>query len=89
MTNNTIKLAVDGSYGIHVPERFFVMYPQFLSHLNDEDQAIMQDPYSEGYFEVWDHFISNFCVRFPNDPHEWNLYQDGDVFFVREDHVWE
>ncbi len=84
MGDDTIKLAVDGSWGIYVPQRFFEMYPQFLEHLNDEDQDIISNPEHEHYFEVWDYFTSNFSR--PDGAHRWSIYQDSDVFFVRDDH---
>jgi hypothetical protein len=83
MTNDTIKLAVDGAHGIHVSKRFFELYPQFLERLNDEDKKIITNPDHEHYNEVWDDFYRNFSVRLHTDS------GDGDVFFVRDDHEWD
>lgn len=87
MTNDTIQLAVDGSFGIYVPKRFFERFPQFLEHLNDEDQDIITNPEHEHYFEVWDQFVSTFEVV--KDGNRWSIYQDDDVFFVSEHHVFD
>lgn len=84
MTNDTIQLAVDGSFGIYVPQCFFERYPQFLEHLNEKDHAIIENPEHEHYWEVWDQFVSNFTVI--NDGVRWFIHQDGDVFFVSEHH---
>jgi hypothetical protein len=84
MSDDTIKLAVDGCWGIYVPQRFFEMYPQFLEHLNNGDSDIISDVNHEHYWDVWDEFTSNF-VRVVG-PHRWSIYQDSDVFFVRDDH---
>lgn len=84
MKTDTIQLAVDGSWGIYVPQRFFERYPQFLEHLNKEDHAIIENPEHEHYWEVWDQFVSNFTVM--KDGDRWSIYQDGDVFFVSEHH---
>ena len=88
---DTIKFAVDGVHEIHVPKRFFELYPQFLERLNDEDKEIITNPDHEHYFEVWDDFYRNFSVRLHTDSgdHRWILYQDEDVFFVRDDHEWD
>jgi hypothetical protein len=91
MTNDTIELAVDGLWGIYAPARFFELYPQFLEHLNEDEQAIMSDPYHEQYNDVWDAFVRDFEVKLyaDADDHRWNLYQDDDIFFVRDDHQWD
>jgi hypothetical protein len=90
MTNSTIQLAVDGSWGIYAPARFFQLYPQFLNHLNEHEAWVMSDPNNEGYNDIWDEFVRDFEVKLhtDSDDHRWNLYQDGDIFFVRNDHVW-
>lgn len=84
MTNDTIQLAVDGSFGIYVPKRFFERYPQFLTHLNEEDHAVVSNPEHKHYWEVWDQFVQNFRVI--KDGVRWSIYEDGDVFFVSEHH---
>jgi hypothetical protein len=90
MTNDTIKLAVDGLWGIYAPAQFFKLYPQFLERLNDDDRAIISDPDHEQYYDVWDAFVKDFEVKLhtDSDDHRWHLYQDDDIFFVRDDHVW-
>lgn len=87
MINETIQLAVDGSFGIYVPQRFFERFPQFLEHLNEEDQEIITNPKHEHYFEVWDYFVSTFEVI--KDGHRWFIHQDDDVFFVSEHHQFD
>jgi len=84
MTNDTIQLAVDGSFGIHVPKRFFQRYPQFLEHLNEEDHAIIENPEHEHYWDVWDQFVQDFRVI--KDGVRWFIHRDVDVFFVSEHH---
>jgi hypothetical protein len=88
---DTIKLAIDGSWGIYIPQRFFERYPQFTEHLNsDEDQAIIeQGPEHEHYWDVWTDFLDGFETAPTSDGYRWKLYQDGDVWFVREDHEFE
>lgn len=85
MRRDTIQLAVDGSFGIYVPKRFFERYPQFVEHLNEEDQAIIENPEHEQYWEVWDHFVTHFEVM--KEGVRWTIYQDDDVFFVSEHHT--
>jgi hypothetical protein len=81
----TIQLAVDSIWGTNTPKRFFERYPQFLTHLNEEDHDIISNPEHEHYWEVWDQFVSNFTVM--KDGDRWFLSLDeGDVFFVSEHH---
>lgn len=82
--NDTIQLAVDGCWGIYVPQRFFERFPQFLDRLNEEDQDIINNPMHEHHFEVWDDFVRNFEVM--KDGARWFIWEDGDVFFVSEHH---
>lgn len=84
MDNETIQLAVDGVHGIYVPKRFFEMYPQFLEHLNEDDQYIINNPEHEQYWHLWEYFVDNFHVI--KDGVRWSLYCDNDVFFVSEKH---
>lgn len=87
MASDTIQLAVDGSFGIYVPERFFERFPQFLDHLSEDEKKIINNPDHEHYYEVWDHFVSNFEVI--KDGDRWFIHQDGDVFFVSEHHQFD
>lgn len=83
----TIQLAVDSLWGINTPKRFFEQYPQFLTHLNMEDQAIIENPEHEAYWDVWNQFVSDFRVIKYGD--RWSIYEDGDVFFVSEHHQFD
>ena len=80
----TIMLAVDGCHGMYIPQRFFKLYPEFISYLNDDDRLIIDDPDHENYWDVWDDFVSSFNVV--KDGVRWFLHLDDDVFFVREHH---
>ena len=57
MARITIQLAVNGLWGINTPKRFFERYPQFLTHLNEEDHDIISNPEHEHYWEVWNHLF--------------------------------
>lgn len=84
MARITIQLAVNGLWGINTPKRFFERYPQFLTHLNEEDHDIISNPEHEHYWEVWNQFVQDF--RVVKDGDRWSIYEDGDVFFVSEHH---
>jgi len=81
--SDTRVLAVDGLYGHYVPKRFFERFPQFLEHVEDADQRILQCPDHSDYFETWDLFVRYFEVM--KDGKRWHLEQDGDLWFVSED----
>lgn len=84
---DTIKLAVDGSHGINQPKRFFELYPQFIDKLDEEAQAIINDPTHEQYWDVWDEFSRSF--ELVEDGVTWSIVQDDDIFFVADTHVWD
>lgn len=84
---NTIKLAVDGAHGIYQPKRFFELYPQFIDRLDQEAQAIINDPSHEQYWDVWDDFINRFEVIIEGT--RWTICEDDSIFFVADTHVWD
>lgn len=85
---NTIKIAVSDHLGRYITKHFFEQYPQFLDHLNPEDREAALDVEHDDHFEIWEAFERNFEVT-DSDGMKWRVYTDGDIFFVREDHVWE
>lgn len=84
---DTIKLAVDSVHGINQPKRFFERFPQFLDRLDDEAKTIMNDPYHDQYWDVWDEFSRSFEIMV--DGVTWRIVEDGDIFFVADTHIWD
>lgn len=84
---DTIKLAVDSVHGINQPKRFFELYPQFVDRLDEEAQAIINDPSHDHYFDVWDEFARSFEVMVEGVT--WRIVEDDDIFFVADTHVWD
>lgn len=87
MTQNTIQLAVDGSHGIYAAKRFFELYPQFVDRLDADEELIMQDPEHEHHSDTWERFVNDFEVMV--DGTRWYIWEDGDIFFVSENHDFE
>lgn len=83
---DTIKLAVDSVHGINQPKRFFELYPQFVDKLDQDAQSIINDPCHDQYWDVWDDFIYRFEVTIEGI--RWTIYEDDDIFFVADTHVW-
>lgn len=57
--------------------------------IDPEDLAILrQGPDHADYWEAWDDVLSSASYT-DDDGHTWTLYQDGDLFAVRDDHEFE
>ena len=91
----TMKLLLDGCNGVHIPRYFSqtqymtdfyldrVPTVSFMQAMNE-----LSDPNNEFYWEVWDEILSKgYWVD--SDGNRWTLWQDGDLWMVRDDHEWE
>lgn len=86
MNNETITLIVDGANGIYVPQRFVRNFDTSQWGVSNEDADILKaGPDHEHYWDVWESVIRQARLT-DGDGRSWSLYQDGDLFAVREDH---
>jgi|688.fasta_scaffold685193_2 hypothetical protein len=74
-------LAVDGSWGIYIPQRFVERFPQFHDHIEPDDLTILQSgPEHEHYWDVWDGICRDFSVV--SEGVTYYLECDDDLFFT-------
>ena len=84
---NTKVLLVDGSTGIYGAKCFIEKYDRKEWHILLDDAEILKDIDHKDYWEVWDDVMT--YAYFEEDGHRWTLYQDGDLWAVRDDYDWE
>ena len=79
-----LAILLDGSVGIYLP-REFAEQSIGWNGIDPEDLAILlEGPDHPDYWEAWDAVLSS--ASYTDDAgHTWTLYQDGDLFAVRED----
>ena len=78
-----IELLLSDHRGIYIP-RDFASECSHWDNFTDEDKAILSDPSNEAYWDAWDHVLSNATYKHKNG-HIYTLYQDGDLWAVRDD----
>lgn len=62
-------------------------------HIDQEDREILMNPEHEHYWETWES-VENYAFFEATEadkilPGTWTLYQDGDLYAIHEDYVWE
>lgn len=81
-----IKLFLDGSRGIYIPQNFAENFDNKEWGVSDEDAEVLKEgPDAELYWETWDEIL-NTAKYTDEKGFVWYLYQDGDLFAIREDY---
>lgn len=76
------ELIRSDSWGIYIPQNFAEAFPR--QNVEEEDwNILLNGPEGELYWEVWETVIQEW--KGPDG--EW-LWQDGDLFLVAADAVW-
>lgn len=84
-----IEILADSSRGRYIPHHFAEACDMEAWGVKPEDAAILlAGPDHEWYWEAWDSVLSSASYT-DDDGHTWTLYQDGDLFAVRDDHEFE
>lgn len=76
-----IKLLLDGSRGIYIPQTFmncFDLESWNVSHLKSKE---FDNPDNEWYFDEWHNVLDN-AKYIDENGNTWFLYQDSDLFAV-------
>lgn len=78
-----LAILLDGSVGIYLPREFAKRFGNWQG-IDPEDLAILHEgPDHPDYWEAWDAVLSS--ASYTDDQGKtWTLYQDGDLFAVRE-----
>jgi hypothetical protein len=85
--NGMIKLLLDECRGIYIPRDFAANFDGWQG-ISADDEAILLDPDHEYYWEAWDEVLGirgDGACYIDEHGHKWTLYQDGDLFAVRDD----
>jgi hypothetical protein len=85
--NTKIKLLVDGVNGQYVPSSFIRCYDMNKWHIKERARSYREAD-DEMKSWIWDDIL-NEAYYIDEDGYKWDLYQDGDLFAVREDYEWE
>lgn len=84
--DDKVELLLDGNRGIYIPQHFCEDFNLDMYGLapGDEDVAICKEgPDHEQYWDAWDSIQNKAKVT--EDGHTWTLYQNGDLWLVRDD----
>ena len=82
-----MKLLIDGAAGIYVPRNFHENFDFGTWNVDIKEFSDLSDPDKEYYWDAWDELLGK--AEFYDGEHKWTLYQDGDLFAVRDDHNWD
>lgn len=88
--DNSAKIAciLDGARGIYIPQAFVNGFDLKKWHVSKDDADILKEgPDHEFYWDTWDDVLSRAWLK--DGKHKWTLYQDGDLFIVRDDYKWD
>lgn len=86
--DTTIECIVDGAHGIYVPQAFAEQSIGWHG-IDPEDLAILRaGPDHADYWEAWDVVLATAFYK-DSDGCVWMLFQDGDLFAIRDDHEFE
>ena len=76
---SNMKLIFADACGVYIPQYFADDYGEsaYIEGLTDEDRTYLLDgPDQEYYWDVWERVLNEATVN------GWNLYQEGDLWFV-------
>lgn len=85
---STIKYIINSAYGVYVPQAFAERFENWQG-IDPDDLAILREgPDHPDYWDAWDAVL--YSASYTDDAgHTWTLFQDGDLFAVRDDHEFE
>ena len=89
MTNDDkCELLLDGNRGVYndIPQNFCKEFKLELFGLSKDDvdvKTCIAGPDEEWYWDAWASIGDKAVVK--RDGHEWRLFQDGDLWLVRDD----
>ncbi len=83
---NKIQLLLSDARGIYIPRDAMDLERLRKSGepICEADKAILKDPQNEYYWDVWQEILDNAYLM-DDKGIKWTLYQDGDLFAIRED----
>lgn len=80
-----IELLLDGARGVYIPRDAARELNWVPNTASPQDLKILESgPDHEWYWEAWETVLDNGKLMSSNGSY-WTLYQDGDLFAIRED----
>ena len=91
---STIVLLLDDARGIYIPQAFYEGFDFKSWGLNVLHFTALSSPDNETYWDAWEDLLRHAEYHEAPKPgesigHVWRLHQDGCLFAVRDDHVWD
>ena len=91
MNDDQIELLLDDHRGVYIPRDFAEMTVQRGGCWEGVSQwalfELEKGPEGEDYWWAWDEVLEHAWCKLGG--HEWTLDQDGSLFALRDDYVWE
>lgn len=80
------EIYADGARGVYIPQHFAESVNRsMVTGVSEEDYAILETgPDHELYWDTWDDVMQSAVVT-TADGHTWTLWQDGDLWLLRDD----
>jgi hypothetical protein len=84
-------LYADGARGIYIPQYFATsIHRNAVTGVTSEDLDLLAgDPDQEWYWETWADVLDNAVVTDTVTGIVYHLYQDGDLWLIPDDMVWD
>ena len=79
-----IELLLDGARGIYLPQEFAQSFVVREAELDEDMACCAAGPDQEFYWESWENILDSGTIEGASG-HVWALYQDGDLWAIRED----
>ncbi len=83
---NKVELLIGDAHGIYIPKKAmdFERLRKNGEPICFADKKILREPTNESYWDVWQEILDN-AYLLDDKGNKWNLYQDGDLFAIRND----
>lgn len=88
MQDHKIKILLEDTRGIYIPQVFYKEFKFEKFSLDRENYTGLSDPANESYWDTWSRLLTN-AEHTDEQGYKWFLFQDGDLFLVREDYDFE
>lgn len=85
--NETLILLLCDARGIYIPRDFYEGFDFGEWGLDIKNFSDLSDPDKELYWDAWDEVLDG-AEHHDRWGNIWRLYQDGDLWAVRDDHDW-
>lgn len=82
----SMEILIRDAAGIYIPKEF-ASFAEYWNVTDDAIAVLKAGPNHEGYWETWEHVYDVAYTEV--DGHTYVLFQDGDLWAIREDKIEE